>query len=119
MRYMLLIYSNHAEWEALSEAEQAAVMRGHAELDADLKRAGKYETCDALAPTTCATTVRVRSGKTLVADGPFAETREQLGGFYVVDARDLDDAIVIASRIPTARSGSIEIRPIAEIEVPS
>jgi hypothetical protein len=77
-------------------------------------KAGKHKACDALQPTRTATTVRVRDGKTLVSDGPFAETKEQLGGFYVIDARDLDDAIAIASRIPPARWGTIEVRPIWE-----
>ena len=114
MRFILLIYSNEADWEAKTPAEKEAVMRDHATLDADLQRAGKYGACDALQSTKTATSVRIRNGKTLVTDGPFAETKEQLGGFYVVDAKDLDDAIAIAQRIPPAKWGTIEVRPIME-----
>jgi hypothetical protein len=117
MLYMLLIYANEAEWNTLSEAEQVAVMRDHAALESDLRQAGKYKGCGALQFTDSATTVRVRGGKTLVSDGPFAETKEQFGGYYIVAARDLDDAMSIAARIPTARSGAVEVRPIADIHV--
>jgi hypothetical protein len=112
MLYMLLIYANEDEWTSFSEAAQAAVMRDHERLEADLRTAGKYKGCGALQPTDSATTVRVRSGKTLLSDGPFAETKEQFGGYYLVDAKDLDDAIVIAARIPTACNGSVEVRPV-------
>jgi hypothetical protein len=114
MRYILLIYANESEWETKSPAEQAAVLREHGALDDELVRGGKFKTADALQPPRTATTVRVREGKTLVVDGPFTETKEQLAGFYVVDARDLDDAIAIASRIPPARWGAVEVRPIWE-----
>ena len=114
MRYILLIYANEKDWETKGSDERARVMDAHHALDADLTKANKLGTCDALQPTRTATTVRVRDGKTLVSDGPFAETKEQLGGFYVVDARNLDDAIAIASRIPPAQWGSIEVRPIWE-----
>jgi hypothetical protein len=113
MLYMLLIYANEAEWTAFSEAQQAAVMRDHWALEDDLRKANKYKGCGALQLTGTATTVRVRDGKTMVTDGPFAETKEQFGGFYLVDANDLDDALAIAGRIPTARNGSIEVRPLA------
>jgi hypothetical protein len=112
MLYMLLIYANEAEWTAFSGERQAAVMRDHVALEDDLRRAGKYKGCGALQLTDSATTVRVRDGKTLVTDGPFAETKEQFGGYYLVDAADLDDALAIAARIPTARNGSIEVRPL-------
>ena len=111
MLYMLLIYGNEAEWDTCSEAEQAAVMRGHRQLEEDLRKADKYKTCDALEPTRAATTIRVRAGKTLVTDGPFAETKEQLSGFYLIEAKDVDEAIKIAARIPSARVGSVEVRP--------
>jgi hypothetical protein len=114
MRYVLLIYAREAEWEAKSPSEREAVMREHAQLDDELVRGRRWKACDALQPTRTATTVRVRDGKTLVTDGPFAETKEQLGGFYLVDARDLDDAIAIAARIPPARWGAIEVRPVWE-----
>src|SRR5262245_2966111 len=112
MLYMLLIYADEAEWAASSEAARAAVMCDHDRLDADLKAVGKYKGCGALQPTSSATTVRVREGRALVTDGPFAETKEQFGGYYLVDARDLDDALAIAARIPTARRGSVEVRPV-------
>src|SRR5436190_20953444 len=112
MRFILLIYAKEADWETKSPAEKEAVMRDHATLDADLQKAGKYGACDALQSTRTATSVRIRNGKTLVTDGPFAETKEQLGGFYVIDAQDLDDAIAIAQRIPPAKWGTIEVRPI-------
>ena len=112
MLYMMLIYANEAEWLGFSEAAKAAVMRDHAQLEGDLRKAGKYHGCGALQPTATATTVRVRAWKTLVTDGPFAETKEQFGGYYLVDAKDLDDAMAIAARIPTSRNGSIEIRPV-------
>ncbi len=115
MRFILLIYANEADWESKSPAEKDAVMAGHAALDADLRAAGKYGTCDALQPTRTATSVRVRNGKTLVTDGPFAETKEQLGGFYLIEAPNLDDAIAIAARIPPAKWGTIEVRPIHEM----
>jgi len=118
MLYMLLIYANEAEWNACSAAEQAAVMHEHSELERELRRAGKYKGCGALQCTDSATTVRVRGGKTLVSDGPFAETKEQFGGYYMVDARDLDDAMSIATRIPTVRSGTIEVRPVADMHEP-
>jgi hypothetical protein len=114
MRYILLIYANESEWETKGPTERAAVMRDHHALDDELVRTGKFKVADALQPTRTATTVRVREGKTLVVDGPFTETKEQLAGFYVVDARDLDDAIAIASRIPPARWGAVEVRPIWE-----
>ena len=113
MLYMLLLYAEEAEWTAFSQERQAAVMRDHLALEEDLRRMGKYKGCGALQLTDSATTVRVRDGKTLVTDGPFAETKEQFGGYYLVDAADLDDALAIAARIPTARNGSIEVRPLA------
>jgi hypothetical protein len=113
MRYLLLLYTSQAEWEA-SGTPEPEILKAHEAVVRDLSAAGKFRTCDALEPTSSATTVRVRSGKTLVTDGPFAETKEQLLGYYHVDARDLDDAIAIAARIPDARVGSVEIRPIRE-----
>ena len=115
MLYMLIIYARESEWASFSENEQAAVMREHDRLEADLRQSGKYRGCAALEPTGNATTVRVRGGKTMVTDGPFAETKEQFGGFYLVDARDLDDAMAIAARIPGAGTGSVEVRPVAAL----
>jgi hypothetical protein len=116
MLYMLLIYANETEWAAASETEQAAVMRNHERLEQDLRTASKYKGCAGLQPTSTATTIRVRGGKTLVTDGPFAETKEQFGGYYLVEAHDLDDAIAIAARIPVPY-GSVEIRPVADIRM--
>jgi hypothetical protein len=115
MVYMLLIYTAESDWASFTASEQAAVMREHDRLEADLREKGKYQSCGALEPTSSATTVRVRDGKMLVTDGPFAETKEQFGGYYLVDAKDLDEAMAIAARIPGARNGSIEVRPVAAL----
>ena len=115
MRYMLLLYTNQAEWTALGESEER-IIRDHFQLIEELKQSGKYKTSDALDAINTSTTVRVRNGKTLVSDGPFAETKEQLGGYYILDAKDLDEAMAIAARIPDARAGSVEIRPIREFD---
>lgn len=115
MQYLLLIYGNEKDWETMSEAEQGNVFAEHMEFTRAISEQGRLRGGEALQPTSTATTVRVRDGKTLTTDGPFAETREQLGGFYLIDAPNLDEAIAIAARIPDARSGSIEVRPIMEI----
>ncbi len=115
MRYLLLLYTNEAEWAALGEPEEA-IIQDHMRVIDDLKKKGTYETSDALQPIASATTVRVRAGKPLVSDGPFAETKEQLGGYYIVEAKDLDEAIAIAARIPDTRAGCVEIRPIREFD---
>ena len=112
MKYMLLVYL--AE-DALSEAEREHCYVESAELARDLSTTGKYISAGPLHPTTTATSLRVRDGKRLVTDGPFAETREQLGGYYLIDAHDLDEAMKIAERIPVAKYGTIEIRPVLEI----
>jgi hypothetical protein len=112
MQYVLLIYQNEQQWLAMSEAEQGRVMEEYGAFTESIVKSGHYKGGDELQPTTMATTVRVRNGKTMTTDGPFAETREQLGGFYLVEAKDLDEARAIAARIPSARDGSIEVRPI-------
>ncbi len=112
MRYMLLIYQNE---QALDEMERAACYEESTALAQRLRVAGQYIAASPLQPTSTATSVRVRKGKPLVTDGPFAETREQLGGYFLVDAKDLDEAIAIAARIPMARKGTVEIRPVVEI----
>lgn len=112
MRYMLLVYINE---QALSEAEQVHCYIEAAQLAQEIKSKGQYLSASPLHPTAMATSVRVREGRRLVTDGPFAETREQLGGYYLIDAENLDDAINIAERIPVARVGTIEIRPVLEI----
>jgi hypothetical protein len=112
MKYMLLVY---ADEQVLTEDYRQKCYLESAQLARDLHASGKYLAASPLHPTSTATSVRVREGKPLVTDGPFAETREQLGGYYVINARDLDEAIGIAARIPPARVGTIEIRPIMEI----
>ena len=115
MLYMLLMYANEAERQHASEAESDEVRRDRQALAEELARAGKHRASHALEHTASSTTVRLRGGKTLLCDGPFAETREQLHGLLLVEARDLDEAIAIAERAPEARLGSVEIRPVREI----
>jgi hypothetical protein len=113
MKYMLLVYLDE---QALSEAEREHCYVESAQLTRDLSASGKYISAGPLHPVATATSVRVRSGKRLVTDGPFAETREQLGGYYLIDAKDLDEAMIIAERVPAAKVGTIEIRPVLEIK---
>lgn len=115
MHYMLLIYGREADRADRSEEEMQGVMRDYYAFTSAIKKSGHYRAGDALHPVGTATTVQMRNGKRLVTDGPFAETREQLGGYYLVEADDLDTAVEIASRIPDARYGSIEVRPVWEI----
>lgn len=112
MKYMLLVY---LEEGALSDTEREHCYVESAQLAQELNTSGKYVASGPLHPVATATSVRVRNGKRLVTDGPFAETREQLGGYYVIDAKDLDEAMSIAERIPPAKVGTIEIRPVIEI----
>jgi hypothetical protein len=112
VKYMLLIYADEQVW---TEAEREACYGESTQVAHELHAAGKFVSASPLHPVVTATSVRVREGKRLVTDGPFAETREQLGGFFVVDARDLDEAIAIAASIPGARKGTVEIRPVLEL----
>jgi hypothetical protein len=112
MKYMMLVYLDE---QAMSDAEREHCYVESAELTQELNSSGQYLDASPLHPIATATSVRVRDGKRLVTDGPFAETREQLGGYYLIDARDLDEAIRIAERIPPARFGTVEIRPVMEI----
>lgn len=112
MKYSLLIYEREADWDKLSEADQADLLAAYGALTEDLKNRGQLVVGEPLQATTTASTLRLRAGKVLVTDGPFAETKEQLGGFYIVDVPDLDTALAIAARIPSAARGSIEVRPI-------
>ena len=112
MKYLLLIYEREADWEKLSEEEGGKIFGEYMAFTEDIRAKGQSLGGEPLQPTATASTVRVRDGKTLVTDGPFAETREQLGGFYLIDVPDLDEAIRIAGRIPGARSGSVEVRPV-------
>jgi hypothetical protein len=113
MKYMLLVYLDE---QAMTEDERQHCYVESAHLAQDLSSRKQYVDASPLHPVATATSVRVREGKRLITDGPFAETREQLGGYYLVDAKDLDEAIGIAERIPPARFGTIEIRPVLEIE---
>jgi hypothetical protein len=112
MQYLLMIYRNEAEIGGMTAAERQKVQADYGAFTQSIIQSGNFKAGDGLQPTTTATTVRVRDGKTLTTDGPFAETREQLGGYYLVDAKDLDTALGIAARIPCAKSGSIEVRPV-------
>ena len=113
MKFMLLIYHDEAIWDALTESERQEVYREYRELIQELEPKGAYLIGDELQPTSTARTVRVREDKPLITDGPFAETREQLGGFFLIEAADANEANAIAARIPSARTGSIEVRPVA------
>lgn len=117
MEYMLLIYSSEADGKKMSAAEGHQIFQEYMTFTQDLTKAGKNKGGAPLEQTTTATTVRVRNGKTVVTDGPFAETKEQLGGYYLVESKDLDEAISIAARIPGAKHGSIEVRPIMKINM--
>lgn len=112
MRYMLLIYGDE---QSLDETEREQCYGESVQLAHQIHSAGQYLAAAPLHPTSTATSVRVREGKRLVTDGPFAETREQLGGYFLIDAKDLDEAMAIAARIPMARLGTVEIRPVIEI----
>lgn len=116
MKYLCLIYDEERKLNAMPKSEAEAFMGEYFAFTKDLRERGQYVTGEALQPVATATTVRVRDGSVLTTDGPFAETTEQLGGFYLVDARDLNEAIQIAARIPSARLGSVEIRPIVEFD---
>ena len=112
MQYLLMIYQNEAEYGKIDAATGKKMLEEYGAFTQGIIQSGNFKAGDRLQPTTTATTVRVRDGKTLTTDGPFAETREQLGGYYLIEAKDLDAAIAIAARIPSARFGSIEVRPI-------
>ncbi|MGP0092021.1 MAG: YciI family protein [Xanthobacteraceae bacterium] len=117
MQYLLLIYGNEAEWaHARAEAGTKGMSDAYRVFTQSIIQSGNFKAGDALKPTSTATTVRVRGGKTLTTDGPFAETREQLGGYYLIEAKDLDEAIAIAARVPSATNGSIEVRPVMVYE---
>ena len=114
MKYMLLIYHAEGDWNKLDEAERQQVYRDYRKLRGDLQSSGQFVTGSQLQPTTTATSIRIRSGEALVTDGPFAETHEQLGGYFLIEANDLDEAIAVAKQIPSARMGTIEVRPLVE-----
>ncbi len=112
MKYLCLVYLSPEQWSSIPDADCAQYGKG-------LRDSGHWITGSALQPTHSATTVRVRNGQVSVTDGPFAETKEQLAGFYMIEARDLNEAISLASKIPPARTGSIEVRPARELDVPA
>ena len=114
MKYLLMIYENEKSWETLPEAQSQAIMGEYFAFTKSIRESGNLVAGEALQPIATATTVRLRDGKRLTTDGPFAETKEQLGGFYLVEAKHIDEAIAIASRIPAARTGSIEVRPVVD-----
>jgi len=116
MQYLLLIYSNEKEMAGRTASAIASMTAEYMEFTKGVIQTGQFKAADRLRPTSEATTVRVRNGQVAVTDGPFAETREQLGGYYLVEAKNLDEATAIAARIPSARYGSIEVRPIWPVE---
>jgi len=112
MQFLLLIYGAEGEWDKVTPTQEAAIHEEYGQLIQELSGKGKFLGGSQLKRTAMATTVRVRDGKRVVTDGPFAETKEQLGGYFLVDANDLDEALAIAARIPSARTGMIEVRPL-------
>ncbi len=112
MQYLLLIYANEAQMAAMDPTALKSMTGEYTEFTKGIVQAGQFKAGDRLKPTSTASTVRVRNGQVVTTDGPFAETREQLGGYYLIDAKNLDEAIAIAARIPGAKLGSIEVRPI-------
>ena len=114
MKYLCLIYDDEKKWETMSKAEADAYMGEYFAFTDGIKGSGHYIGGNALQPVHTATTVRSRNGKLSTTDGPFAETKEQLGGYYLIEARDLNDALQVAQKIPSVRTGSIEVRPIQE-----
>jgi hypothetical protein len=115
MKYLLLICGEEKAWATMPDADRQRLMAEFRQFTRDIQSSGQYVGGSQLQPSTAATSVRVRDGKRLVTDGPFAETREQLGGYYIVDVKNLDEAIGLAARIPSVRTGTIEVRPLIEM----
>ena len=115
MKYLCLIYDNEQAWEKFPKDVQDKYMGEYMEFTDSVKKNGQYVGSNRLQPTHTATTVRSRNGKVSTTDGPYIETKEQLGGYYLIEAKDLNDAIHVASRIPSARSGAVEVRPVLEM----
>lgn len=118
MKYLCLIYDNEQSMAGMAPADSEAFMGEYFAFTEDIQKKGHLLAGEALQPVSTATTVRVRNGKMSTTDGPFAETKEQLGGFYMIEARDLNEALQIAGRIPSARTGSVEVRPVMEFAQP-
>jgi hypothetical protein len=116
MQYLCLVYNEESAFDGMSEAEQKALTRESLAYDDELRKNGHFLGANALQPVIAATTVRVRNSKVSTTDGPFAETKEHLGGYILIEARDLNEAIQVAAKIPMARIGSIEVRPIMRLE---
>jgi len=114
MKYLLLIYQNEKQWAAHSEAEVQKIYQEYGELRQELTASQQFIGGSQLQPIATASSVQVRDGKKLITDGPFAETHEQLGGYFLIEAKNLDEALAIAARIPSAREGTVEVRPIVE-----
>ena len=119
MKYMLLIYDEEKNFGKMSQAELGQMMGEYRQFTEAIQASGNYQVASQLQPTAAATSVRIRDGKRLVTDGPFAETREQLGGYYLIEAKDLDEAIAIAARVPSARRGTVEVRPLVQAAAPA
>ena len=115
MQYLCLIYDDEKEWQKMPKAEAEKIFNEFSSYTESIRKSGHYVGGNALQPTHTATTVRVRKGKVATTDGPFAETKEQLGGYYLLQARDLNEAIQLAARIPGARLGAVEVRPVMEV----
>ncbi len=118
MRYLCLIYEDEKWWEKATEADMQKGMAEYNAFNESIKKSGNYVGGEALQPTKTATSVRVRNGKLSTTDGPYVETKEQLGGYYLIKAKDLNEAVQVASKIPGARNGTVEVRPIMEFDQP-
>jgi hypothetical protein len=119
MQYLLLIYGEEARWKTLDVEERDAVLQEFMSFTKSIAQSGHYRGGNELHPTARANTVRLRKGERVITDGPFAETKEALGGYYLIEAKDLEEAIGIAARIPSARWGSIEVRPVIPHDLPA
>ena len=115
MQYLLLIHADERVWPAMSDDEHRTIVEEYAAVTDEMHERGAYVGSNRLAPTSTASTVRVRDGEDVVTDGPFAETKEQLGGYFLIDVESLDEALEWAARLPTARRGSVEVRPIQPV----
>jgi hypothetical protein len=118
MKYLCLIYEDEKRWMNLSKEQGDAILGEYFAFTEGVQKSGHFLGGEALQPTQSATTIRVRNGKISTTDGPFAETKEQLGGYYLIEAKDLNDAIKVATKIPAVRNGSIEVRPVMEFDQP-
>ncbi len=119
MQFLLLIYENEALRADRSDAQNKAIFNDYMEFTKGIVQSGHFKAGDALQPVKTAKTVRVRDGKTLATDGPFAETREQLGGYYLIEAKDMEEAMAIGARVPVSKVGSLEVRPIMQMDMKS